>query len=738
MIAVLMIVEMRKQIKRIKNSYHTLKSLVKFNLYDSMQKPNIKNSKGMVIDGVFSSEAIDSSGEIVKLAGLDIASMEEGQATANYEHKNKDDGGFGRETVGRIIYVKKIFDLQDCDDDRQKFYYRKVGERPYLYGQVRLLDAAGHTGAAALAAQIRDAVIHDDLILVRYSVEGTTLEKENNVIKTSIGRKVALTIVPCNKTCFAGVVIDGAAPEGYDKSPQDVLKYPSSRCIGGSTHYECNPVVQDNQGIFDKLVNSLQLLKTMTAGSYDVAPTALTNGAALQREDLHKKYHSHIVDAIKEFDKPFNRKDFRDYLKGKLNKAALPEVSDKFLDHFVGIAEDYQVKKSDPVADFFWSAAHQLESELIDIRKALREELEGYNIAMPEVYLVQMKVGPDLCPAGRFMIQDGNVIHLEDYHGLLSSLIPEGKVTANVETTLAALKTCPAFVVSEHELTQPIKDQGVKEAAISAQPAPQRPAVFEYWRPGMSKPHIVEFSPDWAAIDGQALSQEELQLILENARSGLASITWRTNGSQLEKAEETGQMSPLRAAVVAGHVQPDVERAITKHVYEDHMLKGVGNKHAFNEFLSKKKPGAYGSIDLNGSKSINDRFGHAVGDTTIKSIGGALRDAAKKTGTVELFRSSGDKIVAHAPTLEDMHLFIRHARSHLENVPAVGGVHRPTFSIGVGSDYETADKALLQAKSQKVDPITGKSRYLPGNSPHFGHSLVPGSEGPLNLSRADT
>jgi diguanylate cyclase (GGDEF)-like protein len=711
-----------------------------------MLKADTKNAKGMVIDGVFSSEAIDSSGEIVKLKGLDVSSMEEGQATANYEHMKKEDGGFGRETVGRIIYVKKIYSLEDCEDDRQKFYFKKTGEQPYLYGQVRLLDAAGHTGAAALAAQIRDAVAHDEIILVRFSVEGTTLEKEGNVIKTSIGRKVALTIVPCNKTCFSGVVVDGAAPEGYEKYPQDVLKSellqdPSNKCIGSNSGYECNPIVHDNGKIFDKLVENLQLLKAMTAGSYDAAPSTLTGGAALQREDLHQKYKDHIVSAIKDFDKPFDRKKFKEYLKGRLNKADLPEVSDQFLDHFTGIAEDYQVKKSEPLGDtavFFWSAAHQLESELIELRKTIRDELEGYNINMPEVYLVQLKVGGDLCPAGRFMIQDGVVHHLEDYHKLLENLIPEGAINSNVNSTIEALKRCPAFVVSEHELTQPIRDQGIKEASITQQETPQRAGIFEYWRPGMAKPHIVEFSPDWAAIDGQSLGQEELQLILDNARSGLATITWKgsPNGGdiQLEKAEGDiqGAVAGLRQAMALGHISKEHGEGIINHIYGDHMIPGVGNKYSFNEHLAKKKPGIYGSIDINNFKNINDKFGHPVGDAAIKSIGGALREAANKTGPVKLFRSGGDELVFHAPTHEHAMTFLRHARSGMENIPSIGGVHKPSFAVGLGHDYETADKALLLAKQQKLDPVTGKSRYLPHNTPHMFHSLVPGFEGPLN------
>jgi GGDEF domain-containing protein len=717
-----------------------------------MHKPDTKNAKGMVLDGVFSSEAIDSSGEVVKLKGLDISSMEDGQSVANYEHKNKDDGGFGRETVGRIIYVKKIFNAEDCEDQRQRYYFKKTGGQSYLYGMIRLLDAAGHTGAQALAAQVRDAITHDDQILVRYSVEGTTLEKENNIIKTSIGRKVALTIVPCNKTCYSGVLVDGAAPDGYEKYPQEVLKSlqdPSNRCIGGSVSYECNPIVQDSKSPLDRLVESLELLKSMTSGSYDAAPSTLTGGSALQTEDLHRVYKDHIVGAIRDFDKPFDRKKFKEYLKDKLDKADLPEVSDSFLDHFVDIADDYQLKKSvvDPTADFFRSAAYGLESALIDLRKSVREELEGYNISMPQVYLVQMKVGGDLCPAGRFMVYNGQITHLEDYHKLLEGILPEGPVTPNTESTIEALKRVPEFVVSEHELTQPVRDEGVKEATITPQQPPPRPAVFEYWRPGMAKPHVVEFSTDWAAIDGQKLETDELQLILENARNGLASITWRTNSpnggeiapEEFNKSEEGSghnihaAMAALRAAVAAGHVHPDVERTMTAHLFEDHMIPGIGNKFAGSEFLKQKKPGVYINIDGNDLKHVNNTHGHTAGDQAIKSIGGALKDAAAKVGTIKLHRVGGDEFQAFAPTAEEAHVFMRHARGHLDNIPPIAGVHKPSVSFGLGQDHETADKALYHAKDQKVDVLSGKNKYLPSNTPNFAHSLLPGSEGPINL-----
>src|SRR5688572_20970386 len=113
---------------------------------------------GMIVDGVFASQAIDSSGEILDVDGCDISTLDV-DGVANYEHKSPDDkdqdANNGEEIVGKIIFAKKIFKESDCDTDRERLYWNQV-KVPYIYGMVRLYDGAGHSGAQALAAQIRD------------------------------------------------------------------------------------------------------------------------------------------------------------------------------------------------------------------------------------------------------------------------------------------------------------------------------------------------------------------------------------------------------------------------------------------------------------------------------------------------------------------------------------------------------------------------------------------------------
>ena len=89
-------------------------------------------SNSMTIDGVFASEALDSSGEVLDVKGADISTMQEGNGFCNYEHNGADGKGNGNEIVGKIVYVKKIFTPEDCEDERQHLLYVLVHLVSYL------------------------------------------------------------------------------------------------------------------------------------------------------------------------------------------------------------------------------------------------------------------------------------------------------------------------------------------------------------------------------------------------------------------------------------------------------------------------------------------------------------------------------------------------------------------------------------------------------------------------------
>lgn len=381
----------------------------------------------------------------------------------------------------------------------------------------------------------------------------------------------------------------------------------------------------------------------------------------------------------------------------------------------------------------FLAKARAIEAELIELRKDVQDTLDGPKD--PDVRAIHLKQGNTLHPAGRFIIHDNQIHHLEDYHNILHTMLPEGPINAVAVSRLHGLQWAPHLVVNPHhvppaESEAPAQQHPTIQVAQSLPPPPQ--PVFEYKRPGMSKPHVVEFGPQGAALDGKALSDAELQLMLRNASSGLASI--RYHHASLNKAEEDYNPESDLAELVRKHPESaDEIQRLRTHLFVDPMVSGVGNQYAWNKFASKNQPGVYLSIDGNDLKSVNDIHGHEAGHAAIRGLGGALRAASNKTGGGKLFRAGGDEFVAHFPTYEHASRFLRHAREHLDALPPINGVHRVSAAFGLGNDFPTADRALYAAKAGKIDPVTKQRAFPVGKTPSMAHSLVPGAEGPLPM-----
>lgn len=289
-----------------------------------------KSNSGMIVDGIASVDGhLDSSAEIVKLEGISIDLLEEGRGLFSYEHKNasnNEDQAFGQEVVGKIITAKKIWKESDCENERHKFFLEKAGA-PYLYIVGRLFDVAGHPGAQAIAAAIRDAVKNEEKMVLSYSIEGSTLKREDNILLKTICRRIAITWSPCLKTTELGLISDPGAPAGYDKNPGSSVDIASS-----TKKSEEDPLFIKFGG--HKVEYTSDMLKTMIAGNYNVAPGALTGGAALQREDFGLK-----AKALQTFNKWDRKKPFREFL-----KAEMPEVSDDFLNHYTDIVDRHYIK----------------------------------------------------------------------------------------------------------------------------------------------------------------------------------------------------------------------------------------------------------------------------------------------------------------------------------------------------------------------------------------------------------
>lgn len=158
---------------------------------------------GLKISGIAAAENLDSSGEILSLKGLDVSSLH----TLNFEHESKQ----ASQIVGKILEGKKIFTEDDCETADQLKFWNRI-KIPYLYIIGELFDDVGHSGAMDLAALALYDQNNQDKYdfrktfpLIGFSVEGSKINKEQNVITHSLARKISITITPCNKVCWGEI-----------------------------------------------------------------------------------------------------------------------------------------------------------------------------------------------------------------------------------------------------------------------------------------------------------------------------------------------------------------------------------------------------------------------------------------------------------------------------------------------------------------------------------------------------
>lgn len=356
----------------------------------------------MKIDGIASSEHLDSSGEVLKIDGHDISDLIEGKGVLNFEHNNDSP----EDIIGAIVFAKKIKKKSDCEDERQEMFWDAC-KVPFVYIIAELFDDEEHPGAVAAAAMIRFYKNRGMKVLAGFSVEGATLDKQDNILKRSVGRRVALTLRPCNKSAISDVYedpknkqlvkfmnlnkpISGKAYEVPDiifsdinksehkdkipgglsdkKKPSDFdkakltegvkveMEHTSDRAIATEiamdhltedpNYYQKLKTIEKSDPFLELRSAVSSLKKTLTAGGAGVAPSQLTGGSALTIEDRGlKKKRGLKPETEKKLKAVIGSWDGKSSLKDMI-KAALPEVSDNYIDHFANMAEEYTLKKA--------------------------------------------------------------------------------------------------------------------------------------------------------------------------------------------------------------------------------------------------------------------------------------------------------------------------------------------------------------------------------------------------------
>ena len=151
--------------------------------------------KPLEIDACAGSQLRDTQGEMLSVEGADISELEAGKGRWNDNHGK----GFFN-SVGRITHAKKIFKEEECEDDRQKYYWNKV-KAPYIYVKGYLYDDEDHPNAKAAAAILRNVHKADCPLKLKASVEGGVVSRgisDPSLLARTKIHSVALTFTPAN------------------------------------------------------------------------------------------------------------------------------------------------------------------------------------------------------------------------------------------------------------------------------------------------------------------------------------------------------------------------------------------------------------------------------------------------------------------------------------------------------------------------------------------------------------
>ena len=156
----------------------------------------MSKNKSLEVDMCAGSELCDSQGETLSIEGADISELEAGRGRLNDNH-----GKSYMSSIGRVTGAKKIFKAEDCEDERQLYYWDKI-KAPYLYVKGVLYNDEDHSNAKAAAAILRNIHKSDCPLRIKASVEGGVISrgvKDPNRLERTKVHSIALTFTPANQ-----------------------------------------------------------------------------------------------------------------------------------------------------------------------------------------------------------------------------------------------------------------------------------------------------------------------------------------------------------------------------------------------------------------------------------------------------------------------------------------------------------------------------------------------------------
>ena len=329
---------------------------------------------------------------------------------------------------------------------------------------------------------------------------------------------------------------------------------------------------------------------------------------------------------------------------------------------------------------------------------------------------------------GKFWLRDGHLKVLEDHgmHRDLEKLSPEA-ASRHIYGLTQSQRTevvCAGDIQQGHHphllptLARPRAiPTDLRQAlghALRDQEQEPRHSRFQYHRDGMPGPQVLELHGDNAHLDGHPLDGTEFRKLLENIRDGRAKL--RHHVETPVKKSEPGPEQDLQ------QVSPEAQALLRRHLSSDTLVPALGNRYAYNEFMSQAPAGIHIHINGNDIADINRSHDHDTGTEAVSALGRAVAAVAAESGgkKAQAFRWGGDDFRVHVPGPDEANIFARSLRTRLEATPAVRGTHRLSVSIGMAPDPAQAEEGLLDARAEKA--ATGRA---PGQNQTHVVSRIP-------------
>jgi len=299
----------------------------------------------------------------------------------------------------------------------------------------------------------------------------------------------------------------------------------------------------------------------------------------------------------------------------------------------------------------------------------------------------------------------------EQMAGLLSSVL-------NLVQT-HELERYRILIVEDSRVALTQIQRALKQHGIDSHTIPDPSRLFEA---------IEEYRPDLVLMDmymptcnGVEATRALRQLSAYQALPIVYLSSETDVGLQVEALRLGGDQfltKPFNPVLLAATVKTTIERhremrRASRHDGLTGLLNHTAAKAELDMRLAALPPDgrlSVAMIDIDHFKSVNDSFGHPVGDQVIRSLAWLLKGWLRGTDVIGRYGGEEFLIAMSGIDISEAHVVLDSIRAHFSNLPhvhATGSLH-VTFSAGVAavphfsraSDLiEAADQALLQAKA---------------------------------------